>query len=98
MKIANISYAKNHLSKLIGMVREGESVLILNRKKPVARLEPAGAEGEAGESWVEDAIRRGIMTRPKRPLDVKEILARKRPKLRAGADIVKAVWQDREEG
>ncbi len=98
MKIANISYAKNHLSKLIGMVREGETVLILDRKKPVARMEPVGADSGTGESWVDDVVRRGILTRPAKPLDVKRILSRKLLKTKHGGDVVQAVIKDREEG
>jgi antitoxin (DNA-binding transcriptional repressor) of toxin-antitoxin stability system len=40
MKTANISYLRDHLSEIVSTVREGESVLILDRKTPVARLEP----------------------------------------------------------
>ena len=41
MKTATITEAKNGLSALIDRVRGGETVLILDRGVPVARLEPA---------------------------------------------------------
>lgn len=41
MKTATITEAKNGLSALIDRVRAGESILILDRGRPVARLEPA---------------------------------------------------------
>ena len=41
MKTATITEVKNGLAALIDRVRAGESVLILDRGVPVARLEPA---------------------------------------------------------
>jgi prevent-host-death family protein len=46
MKTSNISYLRNHLSEVLNCVREGESVLVLDRNKPVARLVPFSS-GEA---------------------------------------------------
>lgn len=40
LKTSNISYLRNHLSEVINCVREGESVTVLDRNKPVARLVP----------------------------------------------------------
>src|SRR5688500_6315160 len=40
MKKASLTDTKNNLSALIDEVREGETVLILDRGRPVARLEP----------------------------------------------------------
>jgi prevent-host-death family protein len=40
MKRATITEAKNGLSALIDQVRAGESIVILDRGLPVARLEP----------------------------------------------------------
>lgn len=39
MKVATITEAKNRLSALLDQVREGETVLIVDRGIPVARLE-----------------------------------------------------------
>jgi hypothetical protein len=38
MKTSNISYLRNHLSEVLSCVKEGETVLVLDRKKPVACL------------------------------------------------------------
>ncbi|MHB8399619.1 MAG: type II toxin-antitoxin system Phd/YefM family antitoxin [Candidatus Limnocylindrales bacterium] len=43
MNTATITEAKNRLSALIDRVRSGESILILDRGVPVARLEPVAA-------------------------------------------------------
>lgn len=47
MRTATITDAKNGLSALIDRVRAGESVLILDRGTPVARLEPVGGRVDA---------------------------------------------------
>lgn len=43
MKLATITEAKNGLSALLDQVRAGESILIVDRGTPVARLEPIAA-------------------------------------------------------
>ncbi len=98
MKVANISYTKNHLSELLNCVREGDSVLIVDRKKPVARLEPVGDAGVGQRpAWVEDLIRRGIMV-PARQAPDPNLLKRLPPgRVRRGGDIVRALQQDRED-
>ncbi len=46
---ATISELKNGLSAYLRQVKSGESVLVLDRKTPVARLVPAGYGTEARE-------------------------------------------------
>ena len=46
MRTATITQAKNGLSALIDRVRAGESIVILDRGIPVARLEPILGRGE----------------------------------------------------
>ncbi len=43
MKPATITETKNNLSALLDLVRAGESILILDRDVPVARLVPVGS-------------------------------------------------------
>ena len=45
MKKASITEAKNNLSALIDRVKGGSSVLIVDRGRPVARLEPVTSIG-----------------------------------------------------
>ena len=44
MKRATLTDTKNNLSALVDQVQHGETILILDRGRPVARLEPAGEE------------------------------------------------------
>ena len=68
MKKANIAYARNNLSKLIAQVREGDSILIMDRQKPVAKLEPITEDYSDMEHPASDLIRRGLVRAPeKRP-------------------------------
>lgn len=50
MITANISKTKNELSRYLDAVRAGETVLILDRKTPVARIEPVNRSGEFGNA------------------------------------------------
>jgi prevent-host-death family protein len=50
MKKASITEAKNNLSALIDRVKGGSAVLIVDRGRPVARLEPVSGAGSDGDS------------------------------------------------
>lgn len=45
MKKANVSELRNRLSAYLRLVRRGQSVLVYDRDRPVARLDPIGASG-----------------------------------------------------
>jgi len=64
MTVASITHAKNNLSKLIEQVRHGESVLILDRNIPVARLQPLErASSQADKAKLTELERRGVLKR-----------------------------------
>jgi prevent-host-death family protein len=48
MKVASVSEAKNTLSALLDLVRAGETVVIVDRGTPVARLEAVPASEDLG--------------------------------------------------
>ncbi|MCD8482290.1 MAG: type II toxin-antitoxin system prevent-host-death family antitoxin [Verrucomicrobia bacterium] len=48
MKTSNISYLRNHFSEVLSCVKEGETVTVLDRDKPVAKLVPYRIEDDAG--------------------------------------------------
>ncbi len=96
MKTANISYTKNHLSKLLGQVARGESILILDRRVPVARLEPVTAQ--AADAWVADLEQRGVLSRPRRRPDARVLSGRTLPRPAKSADVVAVLLAEREEG
>ena len=97
MNMANISYARNHLSELLNRVREGETVLIMDRHTPVARLEPPGKLDRASPAWRADLVRRGIVRPARRRLDPKALSKLPLGTARDGGDILAALLSDREE-
>jgi prevent-host-death family protein len=92
---ASITEAKNNLSKLIKKVRHGESVLILDRNVPVARLEPlAPGSPEADEAKLIELERRGLLKRGTGKLP-KDFWTRPLPKLKGS--VVQALLDERNE-
>ncbi len=64
MKTASISTAKNQLSALLEQVRHGETILITDHDRPVARLVPVGAENDGpGANELGLLERKGILRR-----------------------------------
>lgn len=96
MKTANVAELKNRLSHYLRIVRRGEAILVRDRNRVIARIEPAG---EDEESRGPDAERlaaleeQGVLRRAEGPL-TREILAR-RPRVKA--DVVSALLREREE-
>ncbi|HSM51401.1 MAG TPA: type II toxin-antitoxin system prevent-host-death family antitoxin [Thermoanaerobaculia bacterium] len=90
----SISEAKNRLSALLDEVREGASITITDRGRPVARLEPVPAGEE--EQQLEALVRRGLVVRPRGEAGD---LRRLRPvRTRQPAALVDAVVAERREG
>jgi prevent-host-death family protein len=95
MLVATITEAKNRLSALIDHVRGGESVLIVDRGIPVARLESAvnaDADGRIAR------LERSGAVRPARKPPAIELLATRPPSGRAGASAVAALLEERRTG
>ncbi len=95
MRTASITEAKNNLSSLIKKVRHGESVLILDRNVPVARLEPlAPASADAAKARLLDLERRGLLKCGTDRL-AKDFWTRPLPKFKKS--VVQAVLDERNE-
>lgn len=96
MKKASITEAKNNLSALIDGVKGGSPVLIVDRGRPVARLEPVSG-GRADDSRLARLVREGII-RPARVALPKAVLTTVPPRLTAGASTLRALLDERREG
>jgi prevent-host-death family protein len=94
MEKATISQMRNHLSAYLQKVRAGESVLILDRNTPVARLEGIKADAHDNERLVR-LEREGLLRRPKGPIPMKQL--RTAPP-RAKQSVLEALLEEREEG
>jgi prevent-host-death family protein len=85
VKKASITDAKNRLSPLLDQVRDGESILIVDRGRPVARLEPATGDLPGGaEGRLARLERAGLARRPVSPPPV-GLIARRPPRARESA-------------
>jgi prevent-host-death family protein len=98
MKTATITEAKNGLSALIDRVRHGESVVITDRGRPVARLVSAltGAaedpEGRLARLERRGGIRRATASPPRR------LILGRLPRTRKPSGVVDALLEERRAG
>jgi prevent-host-death family protein len=98
MKTATLTETKNRLSALIDQVRHGETILILDRGRPVARLASVIAEeSPSAEGRVARLERQGILHRAKASR-TPELFARERPRAHAGASVLEALLEERRSG
>lgn len=97
MKKATISQTKNQLSALLDAVRHGETVLIVDRDQPVARLEPVAAGSGQGDDLLARLQRKGLISRGTGK-QAQRILREAPPVLRRGVSAVAALVAERSEG
>ena len=99
MRTANVGTLRNNLSKYLEMVRKGETIEILDRKTPVARLtpiEPSMKPSKGSRSpWMEQLIREGRVRPPlaKLPADFFDKLPGNK-----SARVVDALLEERRTG
>jgi prevent-host-death family protein len=72
MKRANVGTLRNNLSRYLEIVRRGETVEILDRKTPIARLTPIDPTTKPARGslspWMEKLVREGRVRPPSRRL------------------------------
>jgi prevent-host-death family protein len=98
MKRASITEAKNNLSALIDGLKAGSPVLIVDRGRPVARLEPVAPRGLSGlhDGRLSRLVRDGIV-RPGRRTMSRTLFADQPPRLKDSASAVRALIEERRE-
>ena len=97
MVVATITEAKNRLSALIDQVRAGESVLIVDRGTPVARLESAVSAAPDAEGRIARLERAGSVRAARKPPAI-DLLSIEAPRLPPGVGAVAAILDERREG
>lgn len=98
MKIASITEAKNSLSALIDGLKAGSPVLIVDRGRPVARLEPVtGSAQDDPDGRLSRLLRDGVV-RPPRNDPPRALFSDQPPRLSAGTSGVDALIRERREG
>ena len=96
MKIVSITEAKNRLSALIDNLRGGAGILIVDRGRPVARLEPITG-GDHHEGRLSRLAREGTVRAGRAPL-ARSIIAEKPPRPKSGMSVVAALIDERRDG
>jgi prevent-host-death family protein len=97
MKKASISETKNNLSAILRQVREGETFLIVDHGKPVARIEPLAKAGQSADLRRADLERRGILRRGRGQVR-REILQTPPPALPRKVSALALLLEERESG
>ena len=93
MKTASVSELKDRLSAHLEVVKAGEPVLVTDRRRPVAVLQPVAPGGiEAAD--LQGLLVAGAVTLPERSLDVRAFL--KHPQAVATGGLGKALDEERE--
>jgi len=98
MKKASITEAKNKLSALIDGLKSGSPVLIVDRGRPVARLEPVMSGGDAEPAGRLARLVRDGIVRPARARLPKALLVQQPPRPKGNASAVAALLEERREG
>jgi antitoxin (DNA-binding transcriptional repressor) of toxin-antitoxin stability system len=93
---ANIAELKNRLSHYLKLVQRGEPVLVKDRDRVVARIEPVLAPSEVGsaEEQLARLVEKGILRGAKG--GVGDVDFSSRPRMKRG--LSEAVLEEREEG
>lgn len=95
MKTATLTETKNHLSALIDQVRHGETILILDRGRAVARLASVlSEESNSPEGRIDRLERQGLLHRAQAPKP-RDLFARPRPQARDGVSILDVLLEAR---
>jgi antitoxin (DNA-binding transcriptional repressor) of toxin-antitoxin stability system len=95
MRTARIAELKNRLSYYLRFVRRGESVLVYDRDRAIARIDPVRALGAAdGSAWTAQLERDGVLRAPVARLPAGWL--QRRP--RTHGDVVAALLQERAAG
>lgn len=98
MRKASITEAKNSLSALIDGLKGGSPVLIVDRGRPVARLEPVSGDHDEGQDGRLMRLIRDGLVRPRRRRPPRALFSSDPPRADAGASAVEALIEERREG
>jgi prevent-host-death family protein len=98
MKKTSITEAKNNLSALIDGLKGGSPVLIVDRGRPVALLEPVTGDGAGEQDGRLSRLLRDGLVRPRRAEPPRALFSSQPPRAKAGISAVNALIEERREG
>jgi antitoxin (DNA-binding transcriptional repressor) of toxin-antitoxin stability system len=93
MKKASVSDLKNQISRYLDYVKQGETVLVLDRQIPVAELKPVSGKSSSGKLLALE--RKGIIRLGSGDIPEKFFKGKLSGK---GARILEALLEEREKG
>ena len=98
MKKVSITEAKNGLSALIDGLKGGSRFLIVDRGRPVARLEPVTNGGhEEPDGRLSRLVREGVVRPARGPL-ARSLFSEPLPRPKDDLSVVAALIEERREG
>jgi len=95
MKKASVSELKNRLSHFLRFVRAGQPVLVYDRDRPIARIEPVTDPGGAdADAWIAELETLGLLRPPSAKLPANWL----RERVAVRSDVVSVLLEERETG
>jgi prevent-host-death family protein len=94
MRRVSVTELKNSLSRYLRLVKQGETVEIVERSVPVARIQGVRGQAAGDSDLLERLSRDGLVTRARRAPD--RSLLRRRP-VPSKRDPVEAIADERDE-
>jgi prevent-host-death family protein len=94
MKRVTLADTKNNLSALVDQVQHGETILILDHGRPIARLESVRGSDDDPEGRLARLEQQGLLRRASAP-PPREILMTAPPKPSKGASALEALLAER---
>ena len=99
MKTATITETKNGLSALLGEVQRGETIVVLDRDRPVARIDAIDTDCcSVSALRMQRLIRDGVLLAPRRGSGVGALLDSEPVTMSGGKSAVEALIEERESG
>jgi prevent-host-death family protein len=100
MRTVNVAELKNKLSAYLGYAKAGETVVVRDRNRPIAKLVPFVAEGATEEEL--ELVARGILKWREKEMNWEEFdklpLARLNGDAAGTDSVTRALLEEREEG
>lgn len=93
MKTTSVSHLKNTLSARLKEVAEGDTLLITDRNKPVATLQPLSSSQQGAH--LESLYSRGVISPPKKTLRLNQF--RRQPMATSPQGLTQALLEEREQ-
>ena len=98
MKTATITETKNHLSALLHEVQRGETVVVLDRKRPVARIESVISIADYRTRERVERLQNSGVLLTSRGGCATDVLSKRPPKPTGATSAVHALCEERETG